>query len=118
MSHWRAAAERRGRRGETIAAWYLRAHGWRIVARRLRLPMIEVDLVARRGDVLAVVEVKWRERAETAQLALRPAAVARLRAAATELAARESARGRPVSARVDLLALAPGAWPRHVVDIR
>ncbi|MFN3592734.1 MAG: YraN family protein [Thermaurantiacus sp.] len=118
MSRARAQAERRGRRGEALAAWYLRAHGWRIVARRLRLPMIEVDLVARRGDVLAVVEVKWRTKAEAAQLALQPAALARLRRAAAELAAREAARGRPVSARVDLVALAPGAWPRHIVDVR
>jgi putative endonuclease len=118
MSEGRKAAERRGRHAETIAAWYLRAQGWRIVARRLRLPMIEVDLVARRGDMLAVVEVKWRAHRDTARLALHPAALQRLRAAAAELAARESARGRPVSARVDLLALAPGAWPLHLRDLR
>lgn len=80
--------------------------------------MIELDLVARRGGVLAVVEVKWRAQRDAAQLALHPAALARLRAAAMELAARESARGRPVSARVDLVALAPGAWPLHLQDLR
>lgn len=118
MTAQRRAAERAGRRAEAIAAWYLRAKGWRILARRLRMPSIELDLVARRGDVLAVVEVKWRPSPEGALVALTPPAVARLRAAAAEIAAREAARGRPVAARVDLIALAPGRWPRHIADIR
>ncbi len=107
-----------GRRAETIAAWYLRMQGWRIVARRLRLPMIELDLVVRRGHLLAVVEVKWRQTADEALHALRAGPLRRLQAAAAELALREAARGRPVSARVDLIALAPGRWPRHIPDIR
>jgi putative endonuclease len=114
----RKTAERAGRRAEALAAWYLRAKGWRILARRMRLPMIEIDIVARRGSVLAVVEVKWRATTELALLTIRPEVLSRLRRAAAELAARESRSGRPVSARVDLLAMAPGAWPRHVEDVR
>lgn len=118
MRSVRARAERRGRRAEAFAAFYLRLKGWRILARRLRLPMIEVDLVAERGDLVAVVEVKWRATPEEALGALPPGALARLRGAAAELAARRSAAGRPRASRVDLVALAPWSWPRHLEDLR
>ena len=58
----REAAEKRGRGAETLAAVWLRLHGWRILARRARVPGGEVDIVARRGRVLAFVEVKARRR--------------------------------------------------------
>ena len=58
----RAAAEARGRKAERRAAWWLRLHGWRILGERLRVAAGEVDLVARRGRIVAFIEVKWRER--------------------------------------------------------
>jgi len=58
--HDRRRAEGFGRRGESVAAWLLRAKGYRIVARRYRAPTGEIDIVARRGNVLAAVEVKAR----------------------------------------------------------
>lgn len=115
----RAEAERRGRRAEALAALWLQLQGWRILARRQQLPMIEVDLVARRGRVLAVVEVKQRQQLAEALAAVQPAALRRLRQAAAELAARHGQRARaPLVARVDLIALAPGRWPRHIVDLQ
>lgn len=110
----RQAAERRGRRAERLAAWLLMAKGWRIVGRRRRMVMIEVDLIARRGAVLAVVEVKQRPTLEAALMAVTPWAAERLRAAARQLAAEA---GPAVSARVDLIALAPGRWPRHIAGL-
>jgi putative endonuclease len=110
----RADAERRGRRAEGTAALLLLLKGWRIVARRRRLPMIEVDIVARRGGVLAVVEVKQRPTLEAAIAAVTPAAAARLRAAAHQIAAEQ---GAGLVARVDLIALAPGRWPRHIAGV-
>jgi putative endonuclease len=53
----RQEAERRGRGAETLACWYLRLKGWRILARRARVPGGEVDIVARRLRTLAFVEV-------------------------------------------------------------
>lgn len=77
--------------------------------------MIEVDLVAKRGQMLIVVEVKYRQHLDDALAAIRPDAVRRLRRAAEQLAIRHAQRGGPpLSARVDLLALAPGHWPRHI----
>lgn len=115
----RLAAERRGRRAETLAALWLQARGWRIVARRRQLPMIEIDIVARRGNILAVVEVKHRPTLEAALCALRPDAAARLQRAAAQLAAEAARPGRPApAARVDLIALAPGCWPRHIAGVQ
>ena len=94
------------------------ARGWRIVSRRRQMPMIEIDIVARRGSVLAVVEVKYRPTIDAALAALTPMAAQRLQAAAFQLAAETARDGRrPASARVDLIALAPGHWPRHIAAV-
>lgn len=49
-----------GRRAEEVAAGYLEARGWVILDRNYRAGRKEVDLVARRGDLVAFVEVKAR----------------------------------------------------------
>ena len=59
----RQRAERSGREGETRAALWLRAKGWQILDRRVRTPAGEIDLVAKRGSLIAFTEVKWRRRA-------------------------------------------------------
>jgi putative endonuclease len=54
------ARSRRGTLGEAMAALFLEARGWTIEARNFRAGRREIDLVARRGRTLALVEVKWR----------------------------------------------------------
>lgn len=110
----RAEAERRGRRGETLAAWYLRFKGWRIVARRVKSPRGEIDLVARRRRTVAFVEVKWRRTEAELALAMDAWRLRRVIAAAEALAPRFAARGEDV--RVDVILLAPGRWPRHIAN--
>ena len=101
-----------GRTAEWAAAAWLMLHGWRVLAFRLKAPGAEIDLLARRGGVLAVVEVKRRTTLERAQEALHPAQAARLIAAGLAVQA-----GRPalqgLALRLDTVALAPGCWPRH-----
>lgn len=110
-----AAARRSGRRGEVWAALWLMAKGYRILGFRLKTPLSEIDLLAKRGDVLAVVEVKRRTRIETALEAVSFDQRDRLRRAGAALAANR--RGLEACAvRLDLLALAPGRLPRHVPD--
>jgi putative endonuclease len=49
-----------GKRGENLAAWYLRLSGYRIVERNFRSPLGEIDIIARKRDMLIFVEVKTR----------------------------------------------------------
>jgi len=110
----RAEAERRGRRGEGWAALWLRLRGWRIVARRVRTARGEIDLIARRGRVLAFVEVKWRGDAASRDLAIDAHRLRRVAAAAEAVMGRFARDGDTV--RIDVLLLAPRSWPRHIVN--
>lgn len=60
----RRKAERRGQWGETLAAFYLRLKLYRVLTRRAKTPVGEIDLVAKKGDTLVFVEVKTRARAK------------------------------------------------------
>ena len=110
----RAEREAKGRKGETLAAWYLRLKGWRILARRVKTPRGEVDLIARRGRTLAFVEVKWRASADQLDFAIDPYRLRRVAAAAEVLAARHARPGDDL--RIDVLLLAPGRFPRHMAN--
>ena len=111
----RAVAEARGRKAERRAAWWLRLHGWRILGERLRVAAGEVDLVARRGRIVAFIEVKWRERPEDLDLAIDQYRLRRVAAAAEMLAPRFV---RPHDdIRIDVMLLAPGRLPRHLVHV-
>ncbi len=59
-------AFRRGHAAELLCLWHLRLRGYRILARRFRVPSGEIDLIARRGRVLAAIEVKARASLATA----------------------------------------------------
>ncbi len=111
----RAGRERDGRRGETLAAWFLRLKGWRIVARRVKSPRGEIDIVARRGRTVSFVEVKWRATAAEAVQAVDPWRLRRVFAAAEDLAPRYARAGEDV--RVDVVMLAPRRLPRHIVNV-
>ncbi len=108
-----AKARRDGRRAEILAALWLMAKGWRVLGMRIKTPQGEIDLLARRGKMLAVVEIKRRRTLDEALAAVSAVQRRRLLAAGTNLAAR-----RPdladLSLRLDLVALSPRAWPRHI----
>lgn len=110
-----AAARLAGRRGEVIAALWLIAKGYRILGFRLRTPHGEIDLLAQRGAVLAAVEVKARASQDAALEAVSLGQRQRLRRALGAFAGR-SARWRGLRQRLDLMALAPGRFPRHIPD--
>lgn len=110
----RQRAEREGRKGELAAELYLRAKGWSILARRRKTPLGEIDLVARRGGTVAFVEVKWRSRADELGLAVDEYRLRRV-AAAVEAVAHEYATGGE-DMRIDVILLAPGRLPQHIVN--
>lgn len=103
----------RGKRGETLAVWRLRLSGWRIVARNLRLPQGEIDVIARRGRVLAFIEVKTRaDPAQAAEAILVRQRQRIARAAQAFLARRPDLA--ELDIRFDAVLVAP--WPRHVAN--
>jgi putative endonuclease len=111
----RQEAERRGRGAETLACWWLRLRGWRILARRARVPGGEVDIVARRGRTLAFVEVKARATTDAAQFALDHYRLRRVVVAAERLAPRYMRAGDDV--RIDAMFVVPRRWPRHLTNV-
>jgi putative endonuclease len=110
----RFEAELRGRKGEGFAAVWLRLHGWRVVARRVKTPRGEIDLIVRRGRTVAFVEVKWRATAAERDLSIDPWRLRRVAAAVEAVAHRHLRKGD--NPRIDVLLLAPGRWPRHIVN--
>lgn len=113
---WRVAlgalSHREGHRSEWLAALWLMSRGYQLLGFRLKTRAGEIDILARRGRVLAVVEVKRRATMEAALAALTAKQYDRLLAAG-----RAVLRQRPSLAghllRIDMVALAPGRLPRH-----
>ncbi len=111
----RQRAEARGRRGEAIAAWWLRLHGWRIVGERIKTPRGEVDLIARRGRTLAFIEVKARVKDADLATAIDAYRLRRVTAAAESLIHKYSKGTDEV--RIDVILVAPWRVPRHLVNV-
>ena len=111
----RRRAWRRGLTAETVCVAWLRLHGSRIIGRRLRTPVGEIDIVARRRHILAIVEVKARADPHRALESISARQRRRLARAAQWLIA-----GRPELAalnfRFDVMAVAPWRIPIYVMD--
>jgi putative endonuclease len=111
----RRDAWRGGRWAESLAVWRLRCTGHRILARNWRSPVGEIDIVARRGKILAIVEVKYRPDVTRALEAISPRQQARLvRAALAFQARRPDCAG--LTLRFDVIAVGQGRWPRHLKE--
>ncbi|TXR50157.1 YraN family protein [Phyllobacterium endophyticum] len=109
----RNRAYRRGHSAERLAALALMLKGYRIVDRRYRTRLGEIDLIARRGDIVLIVEVKARTTLEQAMDSLNLSTMRRIEAAADLWLARQSDHSR-LSLRFDLVAILPWRWPVHV----
>ena len=96
-----------------MAALWLMAKGYRVLGLRLKTPFGEIDLLVQRGAVLAVVEVKRRRTLEVGLEAMRAVQRERLARAGANLAARQGG-AQGLTVRLDLIALAPRRWPRHI----
>lgn len=109
------AARVAGRRAEVWAAVWLMLRGYRILGFRLKTPQAEIDLLAVKGAVLAVVEVKQRVTLTAALEAVSSDQRKRLRRAGRNLASRRPSLA-DKAVRLDLIAMAPGKWPKHCPD--
>lgn len=111
----RRAAERRGKTAELLCLWHLRLRGYRVLARRYKSPAGEIDLIVRRGDTIAAIEVKARADFDSATEAVTRRQQQRIMRAVAHFLG-----GRPdlatLAARFDVMLVAPRRWPRHLVD--
>ena len=116
----RRKAYQKGARAERLAAWYLRLKGYRVLAQRFKTPVGELDLVVRRGRVLAFVEVKARQNLEDAAMAISPQARGRIERAANWFLSQQNMASRSHRSaeiiRFDMVLVAPGRRPHHVVN--
>jgi putative endonuclease len=110
----RIAAFRTGISAESRAAAYLMAKGYRILAKRFRTPYGEIDLVARRRNLLAFVEVKARASLDAAAYAVTPRQQGRIIAAAQAWLMAHPEHG-DFELRFDAVLIAPRRLPRHLL---
>lgn len=111
----RIAAYLGGHRGEALAAWYLRLQFYRILSRRYKTPVGEIDLIAERFGTVVFIEVKARSRAATELETLEGINQQRILRAAQYWQMRHPARA-AAPLRFDVIFLTPGRWPRHIKD--
>jgi len=112
----RQKAERLGHAAEWRAVWRLRLAGYSILARRYKTRLGEIDIVARRGDLLAFVEVKARRDIDDALFALRGRQFGRVARAASLFIANHP-RYAACSIRFDAVLVGAGPWPRHLPGV-
>ena len=109
----RRAAFARGLSAESRAALLLIAKGYRIAARRWKSPVGEIDIVARRRNVLVFVEVKARAGFDEAAFAVTPYQRRRILAAARAWLGRHPGDA-TCAIRFDAVLVMPWRWPRHM----
>ncbi|MBD9374116.1 YraN family protein [Rhizobium sp. ARZ01] len=111
----RRKAYRRGHIAEYVAALYLIAKGYRVLAIRYRTKLGEIDLIVRKRDLVICAEVKARGSEESAVFAVTSTAQQRIRAASDLWLARQRDAHR-LSVRYDIIAVLPWRIPRHLPD--
>lgn len=109
----RRARDKRGHRAEWFAAMALRLRGYRILGKREKTPLGEIDLIAVRGRRLAFIEVKQRATLEAAEAAITAAQRARIRRAANLWLAKNTA-FQAHDLGFDIVFLVGRRWPRHI----
>ena len=102
-----------GLRAEGIAAFWLMLKGYRILERRYRTPRGEIDLIAKRFDTIAIVEVKARDTLDAALEAITPGNRRRIVEAAYLWLGRNPQHGE-ATLRFDALLIAPRRLPHHM----
>lgn len=104
-----------GQRSEALAALFLQLKFYRIRDRRYKTPGGEIDIIAERLGTLVFVEVKSRLKAASEAEALEAINQARILRAAEHWLSRHP-REAQKSCRFDVIFLAPGRWPRHLIN--
>ncbi len=106
----------RGHSAERLAALARMLKGYRIIGRRYRTKLGEIDLIARHRDVVLIVEVKARTTLEQAMDSVNALTMRRIEAAEDQWLARQPDHAR-LSWRFDLVAILPWRWPVHIPGV-
>lgn len=121
MNHHAKRTHARGLRAEGWARLWLRLKGYQILAERFKTSFGEIDIVAKKNAVIAVVEVKARPSIRLAMEAVTPRAQARIIQAANAMLAFPGAiaphlNGLETNLRFDVIAIRPWRLPHHLKD--
>ncbi|NKX63969.1 YraN family protein [Labrenzia sp. 5N] len=111
----RRRAHALGLSAETLAAWYLRLTGWRILKRRYKTKAGEIDLIAKRRKTVAFIEVKARKSRQAALEAVTPASQKRISRAA-KIFVTEHPKAGFFTLRFDIIVVRPRALPVRIVN--
>ena len=112
----RRSAYRRGHIAELLACFALILKGYRILERRCRTPVGEIDIIARRKDLILFVEVKARRDTQTALDSISVTAQKRIESAAEYWLSRQR-EGARYSWRFDAVTVKPWSWPEHFKNV-
>jgi putative endonuclease len=111
----RQEAEKHDHRAETIALWYLRFKGYRLLQRRYKTPAGEIDLIMRKGDTTVFVEVKARQTIDDSVYAVTSHGARRISSAAALYVTRDEKAALGFQ-RFDIVAVPSYVWPTHIVN--
>ncbi len=113
MKRSRQAAHAHGHRAETIAVWFLRFKGYRLLARRYKSPAGEIDLIMRRGNTTVFIEVKARATVDQGVLSVTDYQSSRISDAAAFYTGQDN-RAAMGFQRFDIVAVPSYLWPTHI----
>lgn len=102
----RQTSEKAGRFAESLAAIYLQIYGYKIISRRAKTPFGEIDIMARKRDMIIFAEVKYRRNKSDLETSLHPSAQKRIIKAADYITSR-TPEIQPYQQRFDLILMAP-----------
>ncbi|MFK7901713.1 MAG: YraN family protein [Nitratireductor sp.] len=111
----RQQAQKRGLFAESLAAGFLRLKGYKIVERNYKTKFGEIDIIARKGDLIAIVEVKARANVQAAIDSVSYEASRRIENTADHWLAKQEDY-HLLSTRFDIIAIEPSKWPAHLKD--
>ena len=103
----------KGRRAEWLCCLLLYVKGYRIIARRAKTPLGEIDLIAKRGSVIALIEVKTRPTEQQARESITPFQQKRILQAARYILAQNPTWAMR-TIRCDAMLVIPRRMPIHI----
>jgi putative endonuclease len=111
----KTTGHKKGLQAEALAKLYLQLKGYGVLEERFKTPMGEIDLIVKKGGVVAFVEVKLRKTEDAAAEAIHAKNQSRVRNAA-ELYLQKHPEYNECELRFDALVMAHGAWPQHILS--